>query len=428
MATFRQRGGRTTATVRMRGIEISRTFPTKRESERWATAVEMAIESATPDRPFDRGAWLEQKQAPVKTQTPAQEPEATALPTANSQVDDATDDTPDLPSPAWSLRRALEYYLEHETPLKKGFKQESDRIKAWLEAHDRARDLARKRLDRDLTKKEFQKLEVYLFRVTIGKIRLDRLRADDLHDYVELRQEQGLAPTTILNEINIIRALYSHANRRPKTDGKGGWGLALDHDLDRLALPAPPPHRDRRLQIGRPGRKGEEERILEALADQSDGFEMVTLIRILLDTGCRLSEIVGMTLRDIEQTEEGNCIRLRDSKNGRGRRVYLSRLGWGHVSELRSGIEETWSKSKGAAEQRLFTLSIHDIEYRWKRAIEASGIRDLHLHDLRHEALSRMAARGLSLGELMSQSGHRDPRSLARYLNTRGEEITRKLG
>ena len=32
---------------------------------------------------------------------------------------------------------------------------------------------------------------------------------------------------------------------------------------------------------------------------------------------------------------------------------------------------------------------------------------DLHIHDLRHEALSAMAARGADLKTLMQQSGHK---------------------
>jgi integrase len=52
----------------------------------------------------------------------------------------------------------------------------------------------------------------------------------------------------------------------------------------------------------------------------------------------------------------------------------------------------------------------------------------LKFHDLRHEGLSRMANRNLTLGELQAQSGHRTAQVLMRYLNARVVEVRRKLG
>ncbi|MFT4097556.1 MAG: tyrosine-type recombinase/integrase [Rhodoblastus sp.] len=42
----------------------------------------------------------------------------------------------------------------------------------------------------------------------------------------------------------------------------------------------------------------------------------------------------------------------------------------------------------------------------WKRLLERCGINDLHFHDLRHEATSRLFERGLSTIEVMSVTGH----------------------
>ena len=58
---------------------------------------------------------------------------------------------------------------------------------------------------------------------------------------------------------------------------------------------------------------------------------------------------------------------------------------------------------------------------------ETSGIKDLHFHDLRHEAISRFFEMGLSIPEVALISGHRDPRMLFRYTHLRAEDVAEKI-
>ncbi len=63
----------------------------------------------------------------------------------------------------------------------------------------------------------------------------------------------------------------------------------------------------------------------------------------------------------------------------------------------------------------------------WDRIVERANIKDLHFHDLRHEAVSRFFERGLSLPEVALISGHRDFRMLFRYTHLKAEDIALKL-
>ena len=63
----------------------------------------------------------------------------------------------------------------------------------------------------------------------------------------------------------------------------------------------------------------------------------------------------------------------------------------------------------------------------WARATKRAGMDDLHFHDLRHEATSRLAEK-LALHELMKVTGHKDTRMLARYYHPRAEDLARKIG
>ena len=52
---------------------------------------------------------------------------------------------------------------------------------------------------------------------------------------------------------------------------------------------------------------------------------------------------------------------------------------------------------------------------------------DLHFHDLRHEAISRLFERGLSVPEVAHISGHKDARMLFRYSHAVRERVLEKL-
>lgn len=66
-------------------------------------------------------------------------------------------------------------------------------------------------------------------------------------------------------------------------------------------------------------------------------------------------------------------------------------------------------------DQKLFDVSSNAFKLTWRRTADAAGLDDLHFHDLRHEAISRLFEKGLSMREIASISGHRDFRMLARY-------------
>jgi len=62
-----------------------------------------------------------------------------------------------------------------------------------------------------------------------------------------------------------------------------------------------------------------------------------------------------------------------------------------------------------------------------QRLKRSQGIYDLRFHDLRHEAISRLFERGLSLPEVALISGHKDPRMLLRYTHLKAEDVAAKL-
>ena len=65
----------------------------------------------------------------------------------------------------------------------------------------------------------------------------------------------------------------------------------------------------------------------------------------------------------------------------------------------------------------------------FERACKRASVENLTFHDLRHEALSRLAERGdFSVLEMAAVSGHKTLQMLKRYTHLQAESLARKLG
>ena len=63
----------------------------------------------------------------------------------------------------------------------------------------------------------------------------------------------------------------------------------------------------------------------------------------------------------------------------------------------------------------------------WNDTKLALGLADLHFHDLRHEAVSRLVEAGFSDQEVSAISGHKSMQMLKRYTHLRAEDLVDQL-
>jgi integrase len=122
-----------------------------------------------------------------------------------------------------------------------------------------------------------------------------------------------------------------------------------------------------------------------------------------VETGMRASEICG--LREIV----GSVARLEDTKNGTRREVPLS----GRALEI-------WS------EFGPFGLIPGTLDANWRGLTKAAAVKDLHFHDSRHMAITRLSSK-LNLLQLARMVGIRDLRILNVYYNESAEDIAKRL-
>ena len=107
---------------------------------------------------------------------------------------------------------------------------------------------------------------------------------------------------------------------------------------------------------------------------------------------------------------------LPETKNGRARKLSLRQDLIAMLSELPRNT------------QHVFELGVDYIVGAWTAACKAAGIEDLHIHDARHEGISRVAESGnFSLSDLQQFSGHRDLRMLTRYTHLCASRLAGKL-
>ena len=74
-------------------------------------------------------------------------------------------------------------------------------------------------------------------------------------------------------------------------------------------------------------------------------------------------------------------------------------------------------------EEHLFTDSARGVSGAFLKRCRRSGIKDLHFHDLRHEATSRLFEKGLNPVEVATITCHKDTKTLMRYTQLRAADL-----
>ncbi|MDG2522965.1 tyrosine-type recombinase/integrase [Caulobacter segnis] len=133
----------------------------------------------------------------------------------------------------------------------------------------------------------------------------------------------------------------------------------------------------------------------------------VYAIRLLVLTGCRKNEILG--LHRVWIDTHNRCLRLPDSKTG-SKVVHLGAA----ALEVIQGIPEVVGNPyllPGRGE----VGRLADLQSAWERIRAAAGLQDVRIHDLRHAFASLGVAGGDSLVIVGALLGHRTASTTQRY-------------
>lgn len=139
------------------------------------------------------------------------------------------------------------------------------------------------------------------------------------------------------------------------------------------------------------------------------------LVILAIETAMRRGELLSLRWSDVFLSDR--FVRLRDSKNGESRDVPLSTRAYGVLAGLPRHISG-----------KVFPTTADAVKKAVTRAVVRSGLGDFHFHDLRHEAISRIAEKLDNVLELSAVTGHKTLSMLKRYYHPRAKDLARKLG
>jgi integrase len=168
------------------------------------------------------------------------------------------------------------------------------------------------------------------------------------------------------------------------------WGLPIrQNPVGKLKLKGTDKRRERRL------RDGELDKLLHA-AWRCRSPLIACIIRVAVETCLRRGEILSIVKQHIDPGRQS--LLVPDTKNGDPRIIPLS-------ADALAILQTCWGER---ADHKLFPMTANAFRLAWERVKRRAGISDLRFHDLRHEAISRLFEKGLTVPEVAMISGHRD--------------------
>jgi integrase len=141
----------------------------------------------------------------------------------------------------------------------------------------------------------------------------------------------------------------------------------------------------------------------------------VAAFRILLLTGCRLSEIQTLAWNNVDL--KGKELRLPDSKTG-AKTVHLGETA---VALLEAVPRVTGNPYVIVGKKEKTHLT--DLQHPWRRIREAAGLSNVRIHDLRHTFASGGLLVGEGLAMIGQLLGHTQVQTTARYAHLAADPV-----
>lgn len=224
---------------------------------------------------------------------------------------------------------------------------------------------------------------------------VEELRPREVAKYRDLRLHQ-VSAGAVLRELSILAKVITRAMKDGVVD-----------------IPYNPVSRIEKPRDNLPRERRPEEHELTAVLLSLKPDQRI-LVKLAIETACRRSELVLLNWDQVDL--DTRVIRLEHTKNGYRRTVPLSRP----AVELLRSLPRTTSRVFG-------NMTPGSMSQAFRRACAKAGVKDLKLHDMRHEATSRLMEMGLDIRETAAMTGHRDLRMLMRYTHPKPQSILDKL-
>lgn len=236
------------------------------------------------------------------------------------------------------------------------------------------------------------------------------LRAPDFIRHIEGRRRMGAGPATAGNDLIWLRQVLRAARIGKRVPVNLQELDDAAEDLRRRRLVQKSRQRDRRLT------KQEEKALLAYFGkrDARADLPMVDIMRFALATARREEEITRLLWRDL--VKKKGIAWLDDVKHPR------QKIGNRRAFRM---LPEGWAivERQPKTDARVFPYNPKSIGSAFTRACQVLGIENLHFHDLRHEATSRLFEKGYAIHEVAQFTLHESWATLKRYTHLKPEDV-----
>ncbi|HYD81873.1 MAG TPA: site-specific integrase [Paucimonas sp.] len=242
----------------------------------------------------------------------------------------------------------------------------------------------------------------------LSKRFLASIHGSNLAQYRDERRAAGKAENTIRIELAYLSQLFEVCRKE--------WGMdGLANPVRNIRMPSGSRERDRRLKPG-------EYELLTAELAKSDNPWLLPAFNLAIETSLRQGMLFKLRWEWVNL--HARVIDVPPGFRGTGNKAVPAAI---PLSTKAVQVLAALPRSLNGA---ILGCSQNALMCAWKRALKRIGYKagDLHWHDLRHEAASRLFEKGLHPMEVASITGHRSLNMLRRYTHLQASDLARKLG
>lgn len=243
----------------------------------------------------------------------------------------------------------------------------------------------------------------------IGENHLGGLTAWQLKEFLAtLHEERDLKPASLARIVSSLRMFFDFLQTEGLVEGNPAKGLRTPKKGRKLPVYLPP---------------AEARQILRAVdPEHPDCLRDRTILTVLVMTGLRLSELVGLDRHDADL--EGGVLKVL----GKGRKERLVPLNRAAASVLEKWLREGPSPAEGC--EALFPgrhggrISPRSVQYLVMKAVKRAGLDPrVSPHKLRHTFATTLHAEETDLRDIQELLGHTNIASTSIYTHTNVDKV-----
>ncbi len=244
-----------------------------------------------------------------------------------------------------------------------------------------------------------------------AELELSKITPFQVNKYVVKRKNGGVKNTTVNRELAVLKTMLNLAR-------EWDYEVPETNPVKRCYFGS-----EKESQRNRVLSYKEEEKLISAAAPH-----LKQIIICALNTAMRKGEILKLKWNDVDFENHKIIIRAENAKDSERREIYINNTLLDMLLTMRqanNGRSKFVFIYKGPKTGKW--REIKEVKVAFANACRKAGIEDLHFHDLRHTAGTRLINKGADLVSVSKILGHASLKTTQRYLHTDINQIADAL-